>query len=263
MTTEERTVSTQPMHIRISDVVAKHGAPPWAERILHDGRNDAVLICDAPGGENDAHVHPDFVEWWIVLQGEMVWEIGNYPPVRATRGDVVMAPRGQRHAIKTVGSENSLRLGVTMPGSNHDVKARRSNILKPFPKQDGPPNMLQTTQEYMLDKFGDPPWSTSILLDERNSANLICHGPGMTNNAHWHPDFSEWWMIMRGELTWKVGENRPIIEAKEGDIVFVPEGMRHHISTVGDDISFRLAVTTPDQPHIYTDDDDAAPPPVS
>ena len=156
MTTAERTISTQPLHIRVSDVVAKHGDPPWAERILHDGRNDAVLICDVPGAENDPHVHPDFVEWWIVLQGEMVWEIGDYPPVRATKGDVVMAPKGQRHAIKTVGTENSLRLGVTMPGSNHDVKARRSNILKPFPKQDGPPNMLHTTQEFMLEQVRRP-----------------------------------------------------------------------------------------------------------
>ena len=245
--------------------MAKHGDPPWAERILHDGRNDAVLICDVPGAENDPHVLPDFVEWWIVLQGEMVWEIGDYPPVRASKGDVVMAPRGRRHMIKTVGSENSLQAGSY--DAQHRIttlKARRSNILKPLPKQDGPPNMLHTTQEYMMEKFGDPPWSTSILLDDRNSANLICHGPGMTNNAHWHPDFSEWWMIMRGELTWKVGRrtgrsSRP----RDGDIVFVPEGMRHFISTVGDDISFRLAITTPEQPHIYTDDDDAAPPPVS
>ena len=114
MTTDERIVSSEPLHIRISDVVARHGDPPWAERILHDGRNDAVLICDAPGGENDPHVHPDFVEWWIVLQGEMVWEIGDYPPVRASKGDVVMAPRGRRHAIKTVGSRE-----LAQAGSDH------------------------------------------------------------------------------------------------------------------------------------------------
>ena len=263
MTTQERTVASEPVHIRISDVVERHGEPPWAERLLSDGRNDAVLICNGPGQENDAHIHPDFVEWWIVLAGELVWEIGDYPPIRAKKGDVVMAPRRHRHGIRTIGTENSLRLGITKPDSNHDTRGARSNILKPLPEQDGPPNMLRTTLDEMLERFGDPPWSTAILLDDRNSANLICHGPGMTNNAHWHPDFNEWWTILRGELTWQVGEDRPIIHAKEGDIVFVPEGMRHHISSVGDGVSFRLAVTTPEQPHIYTDDDDAAPPPVS
>jgi quercetin dioxygenase-like cupin family protein len=263
MTTEERIISAQPMHIRIAEVVARHGDPPWAERLLSDGRNDAVLICNAPGQQNDAHVHPDFNEWWVVLAGELIWEIGDYPPIRATRGDVIMAPRRQRHAIRTIGTEISLRLGITKPDSNHHSNGSRSNILKPPPEQSGPPNMLRTTLDGMLQQFGQPPWATPILLDDRNSANLICHGPGMTNNAHWHPDFNEWWTILGGDLTWRVGEDRPIIHAAEGDIVFVPEGMRHHISSVGDGISFRLAVTTPDQPHIYTDDDDAAPPPVS
>ena len=92
MTTKEAGISTEPMHIKVSDVIARHGEPPWAEKLLSDGRNDAVLICNAPGQENDPHIHPDFVEWWIVLAGEMIWEIGDYPPVRATKGDVVMAP---------------------------------------------------------------------------------------------------------------------------------------------------------------------------
>ena len=263
MSDQDTAVSSEPLHIKVSDVVARHGEPPWAEKLLSDGRNDAMLICSAPGQKNDAHIHTDFVEWWIVLAGELIWEIGNYPPIRATKGDVVMAPKRQRHAIRTVGTENSLRLGITSPTSNHGTTGPRSNIIKPFPEQDGPPNMIHTTLEFMLEKFGEPPWATSILLDDRNSANLICHGPGMTNNAHWHPDFNEWWTILDGELTWNVGEGRPLIHASEGDIVFVPEGMRHHISSVGDGISFRLAVTTPDQPHIYTDDDAAAPPPVS
>ena len=256
-------IATEPTHIRIADVVARNGEPPWAEKLLSDGRNDAVLICNAPGQVSEAHIHPDFVEWWVVLAGEMIWEVGDYPPIHARKGDVMMAPKRQRHQIRTVGSENSLRLGVTHPDGNHDTKGPRSNIIKPFPAREGPPNMLRTSLDYMLDKFGPPPWATSILLDERNSANLICHAPGMTNNAHWHPDFNEWWTILGGELTWNVGEGRPPIHAREGDIVFVPEGMRHHIASTGDGVSFRLAVTTPDQPHIYTDDDASAPPPVS
>ena len=133
MSDQGSTISTEPLHISIADVVARHGEPPWAEKLLSDGRNDAVLICNAPGQQNDAHIHPDFVEWWIVLAGELIWEIGDYPPIRATKGDVVMAPRRQRHAIRTVGTENSLRLGITSPTSNHGTTGARSNIIKPFP----------------------------------------------------------------------------------------------------------------------------------
>ena len=260
--TTTQTAPAEPKRFSIAEIVARHGEPPWAESLFTDGRNNVVLICDAPGRSNDAHAHPDFNEFWIVLRGELVWEIGDYAPIRASKGDLVMAPRGQRHAIKTVGDQISLRLGVTHPESNHDVKGSRSNILKPVPRRDAPPNRLRTSLEYMMDTMGEPPWATSILTDDRNSANLICHAPGMTNNAHWHPDFNEWWAILGGELTWEVGEGRPLIHARDGDIVFVPEGMRHHISAIGDDTTFRLAITTPDQPHIYTDDDDAAPPPL-
>ena len=260
--TQHGTTSTEPRHIRVSEIVARHGEPPWSEWLFTDGRNSVNLICDAPGLENDAHLHPDFNEWWIVLQGEFIWEIGDYPPLRARAGDVVICPRRLRHSIKTVGTESSLRLAVSKPGSNHDNKGERSNILKPAPDQSEPPNLLLSSREAMLENFGEPPWVTPILADDRNMANLIAHGPGMSNNAHWHPDFNEWWTILKGELTWKVGENRPLIEVRKGDIVFVPEGMRHHISTVGDETSLRLAVTNTEGVHIYTDDDEAAPPPI-
>ena len=260
--TQQPTVSTEPQLIRISEVVARHGEPPWSEWLFNDGRNDVVLTCDAPGLENDPHLHPDFNENWIVFQGELIWEIGDYPQVRARAGDMVICPRGLRHSIKTVGTEPSLRLAISKPGSNHDSKGERSNILKPAPDQSEPPNLLVSRREAMLESFGEPPWSTKLLADDRNIATLIAHGPGMSNNAHWHPDFNEWWTILKGDLTWKVGENRPLIEVTEGDIVFVPEGMRHHISTVGDQTSVRLAVTNAEGVHVYTDDDASAPPPV-
>jgi quercetin dioxygenase-like cupin family protein len=261
--TQHGTVSTEPRHIRVSEIVERHGEPPWSEWLFTDGRNSVSLICDAPGLENDAHLHPDFNEWWIVLQGEFIWEIGDYPPLRARAGDVVICPRKLRHSIKTVGTETSLRLAVSKRGSNHDNKGERSNILKPAPPdQSEPPNLLLSSREALLERSGEPPWSTRLLDDDRNIATLIAHGPGMSNNAHWHPDFNEWWTILKGELTWKVGENRPLIEVREGDIVFVPEGMRHQISTVSDETSLRLAVTNKESTHIYTDDDEAAPPPI-
>ena len=257
---EQPAIATEPMHIRLAEVMSRHGEPPWAEQLLADGRNLAVLICNEPGQTNDAHVHPDFNEWWIVMKGELDWEIGDYAPIHAKKGDVVFCPAGMRHHIRTVGTESSLRLGITKPDSNHDDKGGRGTEAVPLPDQKLPPNLLHTDAEAILAHFGEPPWSEPIISDERNLGNLICHGPGMTNNAHWHPDFEEWWAILRGELTWEVGSERPLIHAKDGDIVFVPKGMRHHISTVGTDISWRFAVTTPDAPHIYTDDESAPPP---
>ena len=258
---QQQTVSTEPLHISLQDVVARHGEPPWSEQLLSDGRNNAGLICNAPGTSNDAHIHTDFNEWWIVLRGEIVWEVGDHPAIYAKKGDVVISPAGTRHMISTVGDEPSLRLYINKPGSSHSIKGPRANDAIPFPDQTLPPNLVHSRLDQLMAHFGEPPWSTTLLDDDRNKANLICHGPGMSNNAHWHPDFDEWWTILAGELTWEVGEGRPMIHARDGDIVFVPRGMRHHITTVGSEISLRLPVTTPESLHIYSDDDKAAPPP--
>ena len=85
----------------------------------------------------------------------------------------------------------------------------------------------------------------------------------MSNNGHWHPDFEEWWAVLKGRLTWEVGQGRPLMQVEEGDLVFVPKGMRHFITSVGDETTLRLAVTIPAPTHIFTDDDEAAPPPRS
>ena len=257
----EPAISTEPLQIRVQDVAARHGDPPWYEQLFFDGRNTAGLICDKPGGSNDAHVHTDFNEWWIVMQGELIWEIANYPPIHAKKGDVVMSPAGTRHLIRTVGSEPSLRLAVSKLGSNHDIKGERNGQLDPLPDQRVPPNLLHTRLDDVVAHFGEPTWVESLIKDDHNTANLVYDGPGRSNTAHWHPAFDEWWTILKGELTWEIGQNRPLMHVKEGDIVFVPKGMRHYISTVGAGTSFRLAVTTPEALHIFGDDDESAPPP--
>ena len=142
--------SSEPFKTSIGDVISRHGKPPWSEQLLTDGRNGAVLICDEPGGSNDAHIHPDFNEWWIVMKGQLVWGIGDYPPVHVRKGDIVLCPAGQRHFITTVGNETSLRLGVTKPDSDHSTKGDRGRQLKSMPEQELPHNLLHTSFENMM-----------------------------------------------------------------------------------------------------------------
>ena len=75
---------------------------------------------------------------------------------------------------------------------------------------------MHTGLDDVLARNGEPPWSETLILDDRIRATLICHGPGMTNNAHWHPGFSELWAILKGELTWDVGKDRPLIPRQRG-----------------------------------------------
>ena len=249
---------TEPLHIRTDEVVARRGAPPWTELLLEDGRNAVELACTASGETGHTHAHPDQNEWWIVVQGEHIVEIEGSLPIRAKKGDVVFCPAGVPHSVTAGGAEPAVRLAVSRLDSL-DVRGQRGGPSIPAaPSQ--PPNMRHTSLVALYESSGGPPWKHVLVDDDRNKAHLICHPPGMSNRAHWHYDFDEWWLVMQGELTWEIGD-RPAIRARDGDIVYSPRGFRHSIQTVSPGPSLRLAVTPPDNPHIWTDEDGAAPPP--
>ena len=112
------------------------------------------------------------------------------------------------------------------------------------------PNMLHTRVREVVEKMGPPPWATRLIEDERNVVTLIATPPGGGNRPHWHKDFDEWWVIMAGRLQWEL-TGGTVVQAEKDDIVWVPRGTVHHITTVGDEMSLRLAVAMPPGLHIY------------
>jgi mannose-6-phosphate isomerase-like protein (cupin superfamily) len=107
------------LHTRIADVVEKMGPPPWSARLIQDERNLVTLIANQPGTGNRPHWHKDFDEWWIVLAGQLQWELTGGVVIQAAKDDIVWVPRGTVHHIKNVGDENTLRLAIAMPPAIH------------------------------------------------------------------------------------------------------------------------------------------------
>jgi len=62
-----------------------------------------------------------------------------------------------RFHIKTVGTESSLRLGVTLPGSSHDHKGERVTKATLLTDQELPPILLHTAADVMIAHYGEPP----------------------------------------------------------------------------------------------------------
>ena len=106
------------LHARLSELKARHPEPPWAERIVVTENAIGTLICQAPGHPNDRHFHLKD-EWWIVLGGQLEWELTGGVIVRATKDDIVWVPRGTVHHIRNIGDDLSLRLAVAMPPAMH------------------------------------------------------------------------------------------------------------------------------------------------
>ena len=95
-------------------------------------------------------------------------------------------------------------------------------------------------------------WCRRIVNTESNSATLISQLPGEGNRLHYHPNWNEWWYIIRGEWEWEVeGEKMTV---KQGQMVFIPKNNWHKITAIGNQPAVRLAVSRADVAHIYKDD---------
>ncbi|MDA1347832.1 MAG: cupin domain-containing protein [Chloroflexi bacterium] len=226
---------------RIGNILDARGEPPWSETIIDDGRNKVTLIASGPGHSNDAHVHPDFNEWWLVMKGELEWQVGDYPAIKAKVGDIVMSPAGTRHLITTVSGHTSLRLAVSKYDSNHDVKGERGPLTA-FPPETSPPNLVHTKLDDIMSSHGPAPWSQETILDVNNRAHLVCAPVGQTPDEHTHLDGDQWFAVLRGELDWDVAGHETE-RTRVGDILYVPAGTAHKLTPRGSEDTLRLSNT--------------------
>jgi quercetin dioxygenase-like cupin family protein len=107
------------LHARIEEIKKAKGAPPWVEKLVVNDQIVGTLICQPSGHTTDRHYHLTD-EWWVVLEGEIDWEIeGEADAVRARAGDFVFAPARHYHHIRPAGAGPSIRLAITPPGEFH------------------------------------------------------------------------------------------------------------------------------------------------
>lgn len=106
-------------HARLEEIKAQQGPPPWGVRLVVSEHVTGMLICQAPGTVNDRHYHIED-EWWIIVEGEIDWEIeGRDKPVRARAGDFVFVPKNHFHLIKPRGDQPTIRLAISKTGEPH------------------------------------------------------------------------------------------------------------------------------------------------
>ena len=82
-----------------------------------------TLICQMPGEGNRRHYHPDWNEWWYILEGEWEWEIeGEIRKIY--KGDVVFMKKNRIHKITAAGNKPAIRMAVS-----------RSDVAHVYPKE--------------------------------------------------------------------------------------------------------------------------------
>ena len=213
----------------------------WYEVVVMDGRNRVGLICALPGTPPDPHIHPDYNEWWINLGGTTQWQIGQYEPLLAEWGDIVIAPAGYSHDIRSKGTGLARRLHVSTPNSNHDIRGVSPTRFVPIDYDLSMPNLLHTRFADLRDSNGhDAAWSQDVVKDSRNTAEIISQIPGTVSEER-TPLRDEWWVMLAGTATLSTPDAD--LDTIEGDIVVAEPGTTYTVETTGDTPSVHILVT--------------------
>jgi len=90
----------------------------WSKRVIDTDSNSMTIIAQMPGEGNRRHYHPDWNEWWYIVQGEWEWEIeGEIKRIKA--GDIVMVEKRRVHKITAVGDKMAIRMAVSRADVEH------------------------------------------------------------------------------------------------------------------------------------------------
>lgn len=105
--------------VNIADILKKNGNDSsWSHTVINSKSNSATLIAQLPGEGNRKHFHPDWDEWWYILQGEWTWTIEGKDKI-IKEGQVVFIERGRQHRIRASGNKMAIRLAVSRYDVDH------------------------------------------------------------------------------------------------------------------------------------------------
>jgi len=103
--------------VSIAKLIEKYGrGTSWSHTLVNTDSNSATMICQMPGEGNRKHHHPDWDEWWIIIEGQWEWDIEGQKRL-INKGDLVFIQRGKKHKITATGTESAIRIAV----SRYDV----------------------------------------------------------------------------------------------------------------------------------------------
>jgi mannose-6-phosphate isomerase-like protein (cupin superfamily) len=269
----------KPVH-RLAEIKAKHqGQQNWNEPVIADSNTRAAVISALPGSRVERHLHADSPEWWVVQEGVIRFEIegleGKTETVEARKGSYVFAPERRLHSLEVIGEQPAIRFEVTLANTTSVYEkppSERSPGIEYIPialatganpsdvgNEGGTPERLHwSIEDQEKSHAGRSAWTVNVMRKNRVRANLIC-GHAKDNpkrrvgdRGHFHADFAEFWIVMRGRLNWILeGIAEPVLAA-EGDIVYAPPKTFHAPEFAGNGLACRLTSSTfPGANHIF------------
>ena len=251
-------------HWQLAAVLDQHrGKRSWSQTLVSDREFSARYVSMAPGEKTKTQFYADDRVFWVVQDGRLRVSIEGIEPFVATKGFLVQVPFRVPYTLATEGDSPALRFEVVAsqavplypldetpapaPGRQYvkvsiSGRGKYDDVNKPY--IDFLKDIVQA------DGHGGP-----FVKDDKTWANII-RGPGQppppdTNRGHFHVDFAEFWLILEGNVDYLI-EGQPLFTARQGDVVYVPQGRWHRASSGGTGMATRLAINPrPEGLHNY------------
>jgi mannose-6-phosphate isomerase-like protein (cupin superfamily) len=274
-------IYTPPMKplVRLADLKAKHwGATDWRELVIDDGNSRAFVISAAPGSKTARRLYPDSPAWWVVQEGRIRFEIETAPlkfeTFEARKGSYVFVPERHLYALEVIGDGPAIRFEVTLASATPvfeskpegvgsadiefiPVKLQTGTNILDVPQEKGRPERFHVNIEDLEAAHkGQRTWTEPAQRRNRVRGNFIyghkqSNPAAADNRGHFHADFAEFWIVLRGTLRWRMEGLAAPVFASEGDIVYAPPKTFHAPEFWGDGPSCRLTSSTyPNANHI-------------
>ena len=248
-------------HTKLADLLAKHkGAADWRETIVSDEHLRSDYVQMKPGAKTPKMLHPDTRAWWVVMDGQVRFEIEDEQPVTAGKGSMMQVPFARYFSLEAIGDkpallfETNIANAKTLYGKDIAPPAIPGFDWAPvnFRRDKGvydkgnKPHVTFEEQAALVDS-GKARGTQRIVEDVRGAANFIY---GYEKNlppinpadkGHYHPECAEYWLIMKGHIRYPI-ETVGVVIAAEGDVVYVPKYTFHAPRWYGEGASCRLAM---------------------
>ena len=262
---------------KLADLLKTHaGQNNWSEQIVQDPEQDATYNSAAPGTKFVTRMHPDTPVLFVVVAGQIHFEVEGQQPVTATRGALVNIMHTTLYSYDVMGDRNALWVEVNPPNYKivypssepQPVAPAGAGIVKvSFNHTPGPytgdNKLMVNTFDDVIGKcqprgavvVDDHLWA-SPLIGYLNPADNKC-GTGRGNVGdsgsaaafnpasifgHFHPGPAEWWVIQSGAISGKF-ENTGEFHAVEGDVLYAAPMTWHQMgSEAPSGPSIRLAL---------------------
>ena len=105
--------------VHVPDIIEQYGREQaWANTLVDSPSTTSTLIGQMPGEGNRMHYHPEWDEWWFIIEGRWEWSIDD-KVIEVKAGDVVFIERNRPHKITAIGDKMAIRMAVSRADVDH------------------------------------------------------------------------------------------------------------------------------------------------